>query len=236
MTVELHDFSAGYGGDSIVHRVDIPIPDAEIGVLIGPNGAGKSTILKALFGVASVNGGTVTVDGAPCHPIGATQLLKRGVTYVPQLRNVFAHLTVLENLDMGLGGGRGESVQRVLALFPDLGPLLRRPAGKLSGGERNMVALGRALMGSPRTLLIDEGSAGLAPKAAQRFWEHLRTLAATGVGILVVEQDVRLALKYADNVHLLRYGEIALSGKADSVGTAEALGALFLGQEITARG
>jgi branched-chain amino acid transport system ATP-binding protein/neutral amino acid transport system ATP-binding protein len=232
MSLHLEALTAGYGRELIVHGVNMDAPDGCVTVLIGPNGAGKSTILKALFGAAKVMGGSVFIDGSRCLPVTPTVLLRHGIAYVPQLRNVFPSLTVLENLDMGLGGARRESVDRVIELFPEIKTMLKREAGKLSGGQRNMVALGRALMGKPRTLLIDEGSAGLAPQAAQSYWNHLHKIVEDGAGVLVVEQDVPMALRHATHAYLLRGGEIALSGSGSDLATRDDLAAVFLGATV----
>lgn len=230
MTLELQGLRAGYGrADAIVHGVDIVVEDGSIAALIGPNGAGKSTIMKALFGSASLLGGSVVVDGQRCHPVTPARLLSRGVAYVPQLRNVFPSLTVRENLAISRRGDRKRSLEVVLELFPELRSLLRRPAGRLSGGQRNMVAVARALMGEPRTLLVDEGSAGLSPRSVHAFWAHLGKLRQLGVGALVIEQDVMAALTYADHAYLLRGGSVVLSQAAEEMGRRPDLGALFLG-------
>jgi branched-chain amino acid transport system ATP-binding protein len=227
--LELRDFSAGYGGEPIVRAVGISVPDGCVTVLIGPNGAGKSTILKALFGSAKILGGKVLIDDGECNPVTPAILLRNGIAYVPQLRNVFPRLSVRENLDMGMGGATSESVERVLTVFPDLTSLMKREAGKLSGGQRNMVALGRALMGQPRCILIDEGSAGLAPRAVHDYWQHLHEIVNAGVGLLVVEQDVQMALGHATRGYVLRGGQIVLSDSGPDLAAREDLGAIFLG-------
>jgi ABC-type branched-subunit amino acid transport system ATPase component len=236
MSLRLEGLAAGYGREPIVHDVTLPVPDRCISVLIGPNGAGKSTILKALFGAANIMRGTIFIDEVYQPRITPAALLRHGIAYVPQLRNVFLSLSVLENLDMGLGGARKDSLDRVLALFPDLQPVLSTPARKLSGGQRNMLALGRALMGSPRTLLIDEGSAGLAPRVVQLYWKHLERLVELGVGVLVVEQDVHAALSHAERAHVLRGGEVVLTGSGSDLAARQDLGAIFLGAEARVNG
>jgi ABC-type branched-subunit amino acid transport system ATPase component len=230
VTLELVALQAGYGrGDPIVHGVDIFVRDGSIAALIGPNGAGKSTIMKALFGSAAILGGSVVVNGEQCEPVTPARLLSRGVAYVPQLRNVFPSLSVRENLAMSRCRDRKRSLETVCDLFPELRALLKRPAGRLSGGQRNMVALARALMGEPKTLLVDEGSAGLSPRAVHAFWSYLGKLRALGVGALVIEQDVMAALKYADYAYLLRDGTVVLSQSAEEMRDRPDLGALFLG-------
>jgi len=187
-------------------------PSKEVTTIIGPNGAGKSTFIKAIFGLARVTGGTILLDGTPVRPDART-LVKLGVAYVPQVRNVFATLTVQENLEIGTYVRSAGSVERVMDLFPDLRNVLKRPAGKLSGGQRNMLAVGRALMSDPVVIMLDEATGGLAPIVAHDLWVHVSRLAASeDVAVVAVEQNVRLAMEFSSSVYVFGSGRNKLHG------------------------
>lgn len=224
-------FSAGYGDNAIVRSVDVCFSSGSITGLIGPNGAGKSTLLKALFGSARILGGQVFVDGSELKHVSARELLSHRIAYVPQLRNVFPTLSVRENLEMGLVIGASKSIDRALSVFSELTPILSRQAGKLSGGQRNMVAVARALVSDPHLLLVDEGSAGLAPQVVEVYWRHLSQLVESGTGVVAVEQNVNVALEYASKMYLLVGGEIKLEGTAQEFAERTDLGSLFLGAD-----
>jgi branched-chain amino acid transport system ATP-binding protein len=177
----------------------------EITSIIGPNGAGKSTLLKTVFGLTKVAKGECYLDGAPVR-LHSRELVKRGVVYVPQVRNVFPTLTVRENLAIGTYVKRGPGLSRAIELFAELEPVLNRRAGKLSGGQANMLAVARAMTSNPRVILLDEPTGGLAPLLAVRLWRHLRELADSGIGIVTVEQNVDLALEYSDRVYVMASG------------------------------
>jgi len=219
--------TAGYKADPVVHDVDVAFQAGSITALVGSNGAGKSTLLKALFGLVRIFSGTIAIDGHDLRP-NARDLVTRGIAYVPQVANVFPSLTVKENLEVGTYVRRGGSPDNAVALFPALQHLLARPAHKLSGGERNMVAVGRALASQPRLLLLDEATGGLAPALAEDFWEHIAGLAAAGIAIVAVEQNVDLALLHAHRVYVLAGGRIAASGTASEVKVRPDLQDLFL--------
>ncbi|HLH70784.1 MAG TPA: ABC transporter ATP-binding protein [Candidatus Dormibacteraeota bacterium] len=229
MGLELHHIAAGYGSQRIVFDVSAVFESGKVSAIIGPNGAGKSTLIKALFGQARLFRGDVSLDGRKLEQISPRALVQQGVAYVPQLANVFPTLSVRENLEIGTYVRSGDAWERVLGLFPDLRSVLRVPAGKLSGGQRNMVAIGRALMSDPRVLLLDEATAGLSPALAEGVWGHLTRLARDGLAVCVVEQNVRAALDYSDYVYLLTSGRVRLQGPTATVATDGELERLFLG-------
>jgi len=205
---------AGYGSADAVHGVDLAVGGGEVVGLFGANGAGKSTTLNAIVGTVARRSGTISVDGvelaASSGPLAAGRV---GVALVPEDRCLFAQLTVAENLRVASASGI-KSNDRALAHFPALAPLLRRKAGLLSGGEQQMLAIARALMTDPKVLLIDELSMGLAPIIVRNLLESIRALAAEGVGVVIVEQHVHLALQFVDRGYVLRRGEVVLEGSA----------------------
>jgi ABC-type branched-subunit amino acid transport system ATPase component len=220
--------TAGYGRQPIIFDVSVACEPGTITAMIGPNGAGKSTLLKAVFGIATVNRGTIRLKGE-LLPIGAPDLLVRaGVAYVPQVNNVFPTLTVRENLEIGTYVRHGHSLQQVLDLFPDLSQALNKQARKLSGGQRSMLAVGRALMSDPQVLLLDEPSGGLSPILASRLWEALTSLAGRGVTTVVVEQNVKLALEFSDVVYLLVSGRNKVQGRPSDLASRYNLEEMFL--------
>ena len=208
--------TAGYGGLPIIEDVALDVDQHSIAVIIGPNGAGKSTLIKTVFALTKMSGGTITFAGRDITGLATPQLVPIGIAAVPQSRNVFPTLTVAENLDVGTYAApprdKAATLDKVLNLFPDLKPKLRQPAGELSGGQRQMVAVGRALMSEPKLLLLDEPTAGLSPAYLERIFDLLLDIRATGVTILMVEQNARQALRIADQGHVLVTGRNFLSG------------------------
>lgn len=213
--VELREVVAGYGGAPILNGVDISIEAHDIGVIVGPNGAGKSTTLKALFGLISVSQGQILYDGREITNNEPDRLVPIGLSFVPQEKNVFTSLTVQENLEMGAFIRRddiSETLASVYEMFPPLKEKRRQPAGELSGGQRQMVAMGRALMSRPKLLLLDEPSAGLSPRYVMEIFEQVVKINAGGVGILMVEQNARQALAFATKGFVLAAGRNRFSG------------------------
>jgi branched-chain amino acid transport system ATP-binding protein len=223
------NLTAGYKDERIIRNVNVSFRAAEVTALIGSNGAGKSTLLKSLFGLARIFGGSLRINGVVTEP-NARTLVELGVSYVPQVANVFPTLSVLENLQIGTYVRTGGSLDLVVDIFPVLGKLLKRPAYKLSGGERNMLAVGRALMSQPTTLLLDEPTGGLAPRLAEDFWHYLTDLATRGIAIAVVEQNVDMAIKFAQDVYVLADGRIAMRGTGAELARLDNLDDLFLGR------
>jgi branched-chain amino acid transport system ATP-binding protein len=214
--LEGHDLIAGYIPEvNILNGCDLVVNDGEFVGIIGPNGAGKSTFLKAALGLCTVRSGTVVLEGRDITGMKAHELVKVGVGYVPQTKNVFPSLTVLENLEMGCFLKPSLFDQRfdyVTSLFPKLGERRAQRAGALSGGERQMVAMGRALMMEPKILLLDEPSAGLSPMLQDEVFIQCKAINATGVAILMVEQNARRCLQVCDRGYVLDQGRTAYSG------------------------
>lgn len=228
MELEIQGLTAGYANQPVIFDVSAAFRRGAVTAIIGPNGAGKSTLFKSLFGVARMFGGQVLIDDEPITRVAPDELVQRGVSYVPQIANIFPSLSVRENLEIGAYVRSGGSMERVLSIFTDLQAVLKRPAGKLSGGQRNMLAVARALMSDPRVLLLDEATAGLAPAISTTLWMHVRRLADDGLAVAVVEQNVRLALRFSDHVYLLGSGRNRLDGPASEFAGRDDLDELFL--------
>jgi branched-chain amino acid transport system ATP-binding protein len=218
--LSMRDIHAGYGGANILNGVSIDIEAHEIGVIIGPNGAGKSTTLKALFGLLTVSEGSVTFAGEDITNNNPETLVRRGLSFVPQEFNVFPTLSVRENLEMGAYVRRDDFrplIEKIFEYFPPLRDKHRQPAGELSGGQRQMVAIGRALMMGPKLLLLDEPTAGLSPRYMGEILERVIAINESGVGILMVEQNARQALAIAHK------GFVLAGGRNSFTGTGQAL-------------
>jgi ABC-type branched-subunit amino acid transport system ATPase component len=230
-TVEL---SAGYGGSPVVHGVSISVAPGEIVSIVGPNGSGKSTLLKSIVGVVEVLAGKVLIGEKDTTGWPSENIARIGVGYVPQIDDVFAPLTVRENLEMGGYLLKNREVQarldHVLAVFPQLARMVTRRAGKLSGGERKMLAMGRALMLSPALVVLDEPTANLAPIIANTvLQEHVRQLATTGASVLIVEQRARAVLEISDRTYVLGGGQLQMEGTPSELSAAPEFIESFLG-------
>jgi len=233
--LEVEDLSAGYGAAPIVSGISLRVGRGEVVSILGPNGAGKSTLLKALVGVIRSLQGTVRLDGQTVTNLSADTLARLGLGYVPQVNDVFDALSVAENLEMGgyLLGKRAFAARRaeVLAMLPVLDPMLGRSAGKLSGGERKMLAVGRVLMLRPKVLVLDEPTANLSPQlAAILLREHVRKLVADGTAVLLVEQKALAALEISDRATILVAGRTRIEGPAGDLLARQDIGELFLGR------
>ena len=213
--IEVKNLIAGYGGAPILNGVNISIEQSDIGVIVGPNGAGKSTTLKAIFGLLKVTGGSVSFTGTDVTNALPDRLVPMGLSFVPQEKNVFTSMSVEENLEMG-GFIRSDdlsgTLEEIYSMFPVLREKRRQPAGELSGGQRQMVAMGRALMSKPQVLMLDEPSAGLSPRYVLEIFEHIVTVNKAGVGILMVEQNARQALAFASKGFVLANGQNRFTG------------------------
>lgn len=223
---------SGYGEMEILHGVSVDVDEGEIVTIIGPNGAGKSTLMKAIFGLLSVWEGSVEIDGDDITGNAPEKIVRRGICYVPQVDNIFPTLTVDENLEMGAyirEDDYQEQKERIYDLFPDIADRRRTRAGKLSGGMRQMVAFGRALMLEPQMLLLDEPSAGLAPLIVELIFERIVAINEEGVTILMVEQNARQALGYSHRGYVLVDGQNRTNGTGQELLTDEEIGRLFLG-------
>lgn len=229
--------TAGYGSVPIVQKVSLDAAAGEVVAVVGPNGAGKSTFLKAVFGLLKPSEGSVHVADRDLTGLEPNQIARLGMAYVPQVENVFPSLSVRENLEMG-AYIRNDDVQAkiddVFGIFPDLKSAARRQATTLSGGQRNMLALGRALMLDPQVLLLDEPTAGLAPAYTYAVWDLVKKISARGTAVVVVEQNVDLALQSADRAYVLVAGRNRLEGTPEELSRAN-LSAIFLGQEREVR-
>jgi branched-chain amino acid transport system ATP-binding protein len=206
--------NAGYGRVQVLYGIDLTVAPGEIVTLIGPNGAGKSTLLRAVTGMIPVSRGRVLLGDRDLTGASIEAIARAGVAHVPEGRRLFPGLTVRDNLRLGAWRSRQTDMSMVLALFPRLGERLTQVAGSLSGGEQQMCAIGRALMGQPEYLLVDELSLGLAPVLVEEIMSRLHEVTAAGTGILLVEQDAGHALELAQRAYVLENGRITLAGPA----------------------
>lgn len=233
--LELRGLQVAYGGIRVVRGIDLRVDPGELVCLIGANGAGKSTTLRAICGLVPLAGGQVLYDGQSIGGQPSFALVRKGLVMVPEGRGIFGQLTIEENLAMGAYVRRDaaqvrQDTERVFTLFPRLAERRRQAAGTLSGGEQQMVAMGRAMIARPRLLLLDEPSMGLAPLMVDKVFEVVRTIAAEGVTILLIEQNARLALEHADRGYVMESGEITLSGPAREMLHDPKVRAAYLGE------
>jgi ABC-type branched-subunit amino acid transport system ATPase component len=213
--VEVENISVRFGAIKALSEVSFTVQPGTIHAIIGPNGAGKSTLLKALFGLVRITTGTVTLNGEDITNRKANELVTKGVGFVPQTNNVFPSLTIEENLEMGLYQAPSRFAERfdfVTSLFPALGDRRKQRAGSLSGGERQMVAMGRALMADPSVILLDEPSAGLSPVLQDEVFVRTREINKAGVSVVMVEQNARRCLQVCDRGYVLDQGRNAYTG------------------------
>lgn len=217
--LEIRDMTVGYGRIEALHGVSLSVEDGELVTLIGANGAGKTTTMRAISGIRPLTRGTIMFDGQDITKMKAHLRVLAGIVQAPEGRGVFPGMTVQENLDMGHYGRKFKSkteyratLDRVLELFPRLGERRDQMGGTLSGGEQQMVAIGRAMMARPRVLLLDEPSMGLAPMMIQQIFRIITEINATGVTILLVEQNAQQALSRSDRAYILETGEVVKSG------------------------
>jgi ABC-type branched-subunit amino acid transport system ATPase component len=233
MTIlEVKDVTAGYSKIDILHEVSIRVKSGDIVSIIGPNGAGKSTLLKTIFGILKPRNGTITLKEDDITGLKPDKVARKGISYVPQVDNVFPSMTIRENLDMGAfirSDDFSRRIEEIYELFPVLGERRKQKAGQLSGGQRQMVAMGRALMLDPQLLLLDEPSAGLAPNLVDMIFEKIKEINAAGVAIAIVEQNAREALKMADHGYVLAMGKNVLDDTGEALLASEEVGRLYLG-------
>lgn len=228
---------AGYGRAEVLRGVSIRVGEGETIAIIGSNGAGKSTLMRALIGVIRPTAGSIQLDGSEVAGVRPERLVERGVALVPEGRLLFADMTVHENLTAGAYSARGrkraaivrERLGRVYELFPVLSERSAQQAATLSGGEQQMLAIGRALMSNPRLLLLDEPSLGLAPKVIAEIFSAMDRLRAEGVAIVLVEQDSRLALKHANRGYAMRGGRVVLEGASSDLLADASIREIYLG-------
>lgn len=230
--IELKHVVGGYGGAPILNGVDMAIERSDIGVIVGPNGAGKSTTLKAIFGLLKVTGGTINFGGENIANSLPDKLVPKGLSFVPQEKNVFTSMSVEENLEMGAFTRQDDfsgTLSWVYDMFPVLKEKRRQPAGELSGGQRQMVAMGRALMSQPSLLMLDEPSAGLSPRYVIEIFETIVRVNKEGVGILMVEQNARQALAFASKGFVLTQGQNRFTGTGPELIADPEVAKSFLG-------
>jgi ABC-type branched-subunit amino acid transport system ATPase component len=231
--LEVDALEAGYDDALVLRGLSVRAAADEIVAIIGPNGAGKSTLLKAIYGLVTLRGGSVRFDGDDVTGVRADRLTRRGLNFVPQTDNVFPTLTLAENVHVGSlvvpKAERRAAVERVQELFPLLRERPRQRAGTLSGGQRKLVALARALVTRPRLLLLDEPSAGLAPQAIDLVFDKLLEIRGLGIGIVMVEQNARRALTLADRGYVLDLGRNALEGRGLELLNDPKVAELYLG-------
>ena len=230
--LQLQDIYGGYKGVDILKGVNLEVAAGEIVVIIGPNGAGKSTVLKSLFGLATIRSGSVIFADHDITRLKTSELVGRGICFVPQTGNVFPSLSVEENLEMGAYTRKdsfASALEKVYSLFPPLKEKRRQPAGSLSGGQRQMVAMGRALMVDPKLLLLDEPTAGLSPMFVDQIFAIVRDVNQLGISILMVEQNAKQALRMAHRGYVLAMGENRFQDSGPNLLTNPEVLELFLG-------
>ena len=230
--LEARDVVAGYGETEILHGVSITVDTGEIVTIIGPNGCGKSTLMKSVIGLVNVGAGSVMFRGNEISNMPPEQIVRSGLCYVPQTANVFPSLTIRENLDMGAFIRKDDyraRIEEMFEIFPDLADRPNRNAGSLSGGQRQMLAIARALMLDPVMLLLDEPSAGLSPLMMGSVFERIRSVNAMGVSILLVEQNAREALSMSDRGYVLSAGENRLEDRGPALLDNPEIARLYLG-------
>jgi branched-chain amino acid transport system ATP-binding protein len=232
--LELQSVTAGYGAFTALWDVGLRVNPGEAVAVVGPNGAGKTTLLRVISGLIAPRAGTLSFDGTPIAGRPPYDIVGRGIAHVPEGRRIFPALTVADNLKMGafLPAARkryAESLAQVYALFPVLAERSKQRAGSLSGGEQQMLAVGRALMSRPRLILLDEPSMGLAPVMVLRLFDLIRRVREEGYTILVVEQNVRQVLKLVDRAYLLEVGRIKMEGRADELSEQDFVRKAYVG-------
>ncbi len=234
--LEVNDIHTYYGAIQALHGVSIRVDEGEIVTLIGANGAGKSTLLNTICGILRPRHGSIILEGEPIHALPPHDIVARGVSQAPEGRRVFGRLNVTENLEMGAFArkdkdGIRRDMDRVFTLFPRLKERAKQIAGTLSGGEQQMLAIGRSLMANPRLLLLDEPSMGLAPILVEAIFDTIREINAQGTTILLVEQNALMALSVAKRGYVLETGEIVLRDSARALQENEMVRKAYLGEE-----
>jgi branched-chain amino acid transport system ATP-binding protein len=237
--LRIQDLRVGYGGIAAVKGISLELARGEIVTLIGANGAGKTSTLKAIVGLVPAQSGDISLFGESLRGLPTHRIAGRGVALVPEGRAIFGNLTVAENLELGAflkrePIGLEQRRERVLTLFPRLGERLGQEGGTLSGGEQQMLAIGRALMSEPKLLLLDEPSLGLSPKLVEQIFEAIVEVAKDGLTILLVEQNTRLALETASRAYVLVTGELALAGTCAELREDPRIKGAYLGEDVSA--
>lgn len=233
--LEINNLHVYYGGIHALHGISLRVPDGKIVTLLGANGAGKSSTLRTIAGIVKPSEGSITFDGQSLLGLKSFEVLRRGIALVPEGRRVFANLTVRENLALGAYTRNDKieinrTMEEIYSIFPRLQERINQPAGTLSGGEQQMLALGRALMSQPKLLMIDEPSLGLAPVLSQGVLKKLKEVnQMKGQTILLIEQNARAAMSIADYAYILETGKIVLEGEAESLARDDQVRKSYLG-------
>lgn len=232
--LKVKDLTGGYGNLKVVNNISLHIKEGELVSLVGANGAGKTTLLKTLSGLQKAFAGTIEFSGEKIEKLAPHQIVDRGLVQVPEGRKLFPKMSVLENLELGAYTGVGKknkavNLEKVLNLLPDLKPKLHQAAGTLSGGQQQMLAIGRGLMSEPKLIILDEPSIGLSPLLTQTMFSIIRKIKEQGVTLLLVEQNVQHALGMADRGYVLEQGSIVLEGEAKKLLHDEHLKKAYLG-------
>lgn len=231
----VREITAGYGGAPVIQGVGFSAKSGELTAIVGPNGSGKSTLLKAVVGLLRQVQGSVELGGVDVTGMATTELVRNGLSYVPQVANVFPSLNVRENLEMGAYARRSgvkEKVSQLLDMFPDLRSALKKPARNLSGGQRTMLAIARGLMLDPSVMILDEPTAGLSPRYVDAIWREIVKLRELNVAVVMVEQNTRRTLKEADLAYVLVLGRNRLSGTGKELLENPEVVDLYIGKEV----
>ena len=232
MFLSAENMLGGYGETTILNECSISVKKGEIAVIVGPNGAGKSTAMKAIFGMLVLRAGNIIFDGKDITDLKPQERVKSGMGFVPQTHNVFTSMTVMENLEIGGFTNQenlSKNISEVFKLFPVLEEKQKQLVGELSGGQRQQVAVGRALMTNPKLLMLDEPTAGVSPLVVKELFEKIISIARTGIAILMVEQNARQALEIADNGFVLVQGENKYTDKGSKLLSNKEVRKAFLG-------
>ena len=232
MFLSAENMLGGYGETTILNDCSISVKKGEIAVIVGPNGAGKSTAMKAIFGMLDLRAGNIIFDGKDISNLKPQERVKSGMGFVPQTHNVFTSMTVMENLEIGGFTNQenlSKNISEVFKLFPVLEEKQKQLVGELSGGQRQQVAVGRALMTNPKLLMLDEPTAGVSPLVVKELFEKITSIARTGIAILMVEQNARQALEIADNGFVLVQGENKYTDKGSKLLSNKEVRKAFLG-------
>ncbi len=234
MLAEIDNITVRYGKSVAVSEVSVQVPEGAVVTVLGANGAGKSTVLKALAGLVPTREGEIRFQSEPIDTLDTDQRVRRGIVLVPEGRQLFPHLTVLTNLELGATvrkdkRGIGQSLQYVFDLFPRLKERAKQNAGTLSGGEQQMLAIARGLMADPRLLCLDEPSVGLAPIVVEQVGEVIRQINSRGISVLLVEQNVHLGLGVADRGYMLEVGRVVRSGDVEALKCSDIVRKAYLG-------
>jgi len=231
--LDIHDLRAGYGETEVLRGVDLVVEPGEIVAVLGSNGVGKSTLNRAISGILRARAGTIRFDGAAIEHEKPAAIVARGLIHVPEGRRIFPNLSVRENLDLGsyarAAERRSQNRERVFAIFPRLYERRTQSAGTLSGGEQQMLAIGRGLMAEPKLIILDEPSLGLSPLLVEEVFALIARINADGVAVLLVEQNVVQSLEVADRAYILAEGQFVMSGTAADIGTDPELKRTYLG-------